>query len=617
MNRSSCMQPLTNSRHTSSCSVLHNLSILAAAVWCFKHEALINLAALSSVLSAPTKPIKMLKKAFPHAYPSTALFLYTVRLHHLLFISLAVRMSEKRKRIALDLETKVAIINDIESGKKQSTICNVRKLPKQTVNTIWNDRIKIRQAFEATVVSNRKRLRTAAYEDVEEALLKWFRLARTQNIPVGGLLLREKADKFAKKLGHNSFQCSVGWLDRFKSRHGIVFRDVCGEAASVDEDVVTHWSGTALPALIASYEPRDVFNADETGIFYRLLPDKTMCFKGDTCHGGKQSKERITAMVCANMDGSEKLPLIVIGKFERPRCFKNVKSLPTDYTFNKKAWMTSAIFIDWLSKLNKRFKAQHRRVLIVVDNCPAHPKITNLESITLAFLPPNATSRLQPCDMGIIKNLKVKYRRLVTKRLIDSVEKKVDCEINILHAMQMLRSAWNDVSQLTIANCFNHAGFRVSMCIGATSQDADQESVSDDDSDYDDDLLLSHLQSKDTTFTDYAAVDDCVETCEIPTEDDIVAGIGGNLMTSTDAALQSSQPPSAVSERDSGDESDSGDMNEPKLADAMTAIDTLQRFLYTIKDSEAAQQHALDIETFIVKSRKLCVRQTTMRDFLQ
>ena len=74
-------------------------------------------------------------------------------------------------------------------------------------------------------------------------------------------------------------------------------------------------------------------------------------------------------MVCANMDGSEKLPLMVIGKFERPRCFKNVKTLPVAYKFNKKAWMTSVIFTDWLRKLDRQFTAQRRKVLMLVDNC--------------------------------------------------------------------------------------------------------------------------------------------------------------------------------------------------------------------------------------------------------
>lgn len=65
---------------------------------------------------------------------------------------------------------------------------------------------------------------------------------------------------------------------------------------------------------------------DETGLFYRLVTDKTLNFKGRKCQGGKQSKERITLALTANMDGSDKLTPLVIGKFRNPRCFKNVQS---------------------------------------------------------------------------------------------------------------------------------------------------------------------------------------------------------------------------------------------------------------------------------------------------
>jgi hypothetical protein len=56
-----------------------------------------------------------------------------------------------------------------------------------------------------------------------------------------------------------------------------------------------------------------------------LLPDKTFEFKDVKCHGGKQSKDRLTVHVCANMSGTDKLPMFVIGKSKNPR-FKNVKS---------------------------------------------------------------------------------------------------------------------------------------------------------------------------------------------------------------------------------------------------------------------------------------------------
>ena len=98
-----------------------------------------------------------------------------------------------------------------------------------------------------------------------------------------------------------------------------------------------------------------LIQTDETGLFYRCLPDKTLSFKGQQCSGGKKSKERITVMVACNSNGSEKLPLFVIGKSIKPRCFKNVKTLPVEYTANKKAWMVATTFTDWLLKSDKRF----------------------------------------------------------------------------------------------------------------------------------------------------------------------------------------------------------------------------------------------------------------------
>lgn len=101
-----------------------------------------------------------------------------------------------------------------------------------------------------------------------------------------------------------------------------------------------------------------------------------MCFKGDSCRGGKRSKELLTGMVCTNMDGSEKLQQLAIG----------TKTLPVTYAFSKKVWTTSVIFEDWLGKLDKRFKVQRRNMLMSMYNCPSHPRIVNMEAVKLVFL---------------------------------------------------------------------------------------------------------------------------------------------------------------------------------------------------------------------------------------
>ena len=46
------------------------------------------------------------------------------------------------------------------------------------------------------------------------------------NVPISGLIMKIKAKELALalKMGHSEFQCSTGWLERFKQRHSIVFR---------------------------------------------------------------------------------------------------------------------------------------------------------------------------------------------------------------------------------------------------------------------------------------------------------------------------------------------------------------------------------------------------------
>lgn len=123
-------------------------------------------------------------------------------------------------------------------------------------------------------------------------------------------------------------------------------------------------------------------------LFYKLLPDKTLTFKEEPCHGGKHCKDRVTVLVGANADGSEKLPLLVIGKSKKLRCFKNVRSLPVQYDASKKSWMNSTIFEPWLRKLDRHFSQQQRKILLNLDNCPAHPVVEVLSSIKVVLLPP-------------------------------------------------------------------------------------------------------------------------------------------------------------------------------------------------------------------------------------
>lgn len=357
------------------------------------------------------------------------------------------------------------ILDEVNKGvKRKKDIAEDFGIPPSTLSTIIKHENKIYNAAQESPSSKKKRMKVSSFPELEEAMVKWINRARDNHVPISGPLIQEKALEFAEELGIEGFKGSTGWLKTFKSRNGIIEKIISGESASVSEVDCEFYQTNVLRKLLNEYDSNDVYNLDEFGLFFKCLPDRTLTFIGDTCHGGKKSKERLTVMVGANMTGSDKLKLLVIGKSAKPRCFKNIdiSSLPVKYSNNKTAWMTSEIYESWLHEFDRKFQKQNRKVLFFLDNCPAHPKILSqqLKAIHVVFFPPNMTSKLQPMDQGVIKNIKHLYRKKMmqrTLRSLDSGKKRND--IDVLESITLLHQSWHDVKQSTIINCFKKAGF--------------------------------------------------------------------------------------------------------------------------------------------------------------
>jgi len=117
---------------------------------------------------------------------------------------------------------------------------------------------------------------------LDKAVLEWFQARRSQNIPLNGPILQEKATQFAAKLNIKlkKDEVSEGFISKFKKRHNIQFRVISGEAGAVNTDVINDWILNTWPKLRDGYLDDDIFNADECGLFYKMLPNKTLEFKG-------------------------------------------------------------------------------------------------------------------------------------------------------------------------------------------------------------------------------------------------------------------------------------------------------------------------------------------------
>ena len=84
--------------------------------------------------------------------------------------------------------------------------------------------------------------------------------------------------------------------------------------------------------------------------------------------------------------------MFVIGKSNKPHIFDGIKSTPCRYHAQKNIWIDSELFEVWVREQDRKFALEGRKVALVIENCTAHPNIESLKSITLNFLPINATS---------------------------------------------------------------------------------------------------------------------------------------------------------------------------------------------------------------------------------
>ncbi|XP_029656933.1 tigger transposable element-derived protein 6-like [Octopus sinensis] len=170
-----------------------------------------------------------------------------------------------------------------------------------------------------------------------------------------------------------------------------------------------------------SYKPDLIYNLDETALYYKLIPSKSVC--RNRFQGYKNFKDRVSIMLCSNMTGSHKLKPVMIGKPKMPRCFKNFDyGCLVSYYSSQKAWMTGSIFIDWIISFDLQLKIKKKKILLLIDHCPAHSIPQNLDCIKILFFPKNSTGLLQPMDIGIIKTFKTHFMRRKLQYLTDLLE---------------------------------------------------------------------------------------------------------------------------------------------------------------------------------------------------
>lgn len=225
----------------------------------------------------------------------------------------------------------------------------------------------------------RKRQRKEHYPELEEALAQYVASKQSKG-GITGDIIKTRAVWYWQRLpqyqGLPQPAFSNGWLAGFKARHGIKEYKRHGESGSIDEAEVMA-AIALIQARIAQYPLDDQYNCDETGLYYKRVPDRTLATS--QIAGLKVDKARLSIHHCTNASGSHKLSPWIIGRFKRPRCFNaagvDVARLDCVYRANAKSWMTGVVMVEWLRWFDKQMNG--RKVILLMDNFSVYEKAVN------------------------------------------------------------------------------------------------------------------------------------------------------------------------------------------------------------------------------------------------
>ncbi|XP_007665107.1 tigger transposable element-derived protein 1 [Ornithorhynchus anatinus] len=385
--------------------------------------------------------------------------------------------AEKKHRKSLSLAVKLDVLKCLDSGERQIDVCKAFGLAGSTVRTIIRNAAKIREFGKTTTpltAAKLSRARPPIMVDMERLLSIWIEEQTRRRIPLSFLSIQAKARSLHERLQRDlpkgstvdEFKASQGWFDRFNRRAQLHNVAGSGEGAGLNAEGATAFKRT-LAKLIAEegYGPRQVFNVDETGLYWKRMPRRTyISVKEKMTPGFKVSKDRLTLLVGGNAAGDFKLKPLVVYHSENPVALRGFSKsfLPVLWKANRKARITRVVFENWFTSYFcpavKMYCAKNNlahKALLLLDSSPGHPTTLDdlSQDVKVIFLPPDTASILQPMDQGVIADFKARYTHQTFEQAVRAAdgEKALSLpefwkDYNIRHAVENIASSWDEIT---------------------------------------------------------------------------------------------------------------------------------------------------------------------------
>lgn len=397
----------------------------------------------------------------------------------------------REKKNILTLENKLKVLKELDSGLSERSIAAAFGISRSQVNRIRNRKLEIETCNKENLFRPVAKVLVskAQYPEIDKSVYEWVRemrnpTLRLKPLPLSRLHIQARATHEAKIRGITNFEASNGWFRGWRFRMGVgPSLRLWGEAGDVNKAEIEPIM-QELRLKLERYNPANIFNADETGLYFRALPARTYIVDEDedrrTLRGSKSltAKDRVTLLLCVNAPGTCKIEPLLVGSAKNPHCFRDMPS-PVPYASQSNSWVDRVVYKHWWYEifLPAVRKWTNEPAALLVDNCSGHDPscVDPLGQVSIFYFPPNVTSVYQPLDQGIIAAFKTNYKREMITKLVEAYAQgeniqeearnakrgrkglRYGCSATLLDAGNIVKMCWDSMLPSSIAGCWRHS----------------------------------------------------------------------------------------------------------------------------------------------------------------
>jgi len=178
---------------------------------------------------------------------------------------------------------------------------------EQTIQAAWQQLESIRRRSREELGSTR-RVRRSTFSDVDRELWRWYNIFSglgADSVPPTMAVLRTRAEETSTHLGVPNFSASAGFIRRWDKWHNLVNNSLWRTGGSAAADVESSKQRMAeIRGQLADYEPEQIYNMEETGLYFRCLANRACVTAGRRrrARGIKaiKAKDHVTLVLAVN-----------------------------------------------------------------------------------------------------------------------------------------------------------------------------------------------------------------------------------------------------------------------------------------------------------------------------